>query len=63
MKVGNIVYHPQFRREWQYAGWGVVREVEEGLTWDNVNVLVQWSDGVAEWYIQEELALVREGEE
>ncbi len=46
MKVGIIVYHPQFRREGQYTGTGIVREVEETGSWDNVNVLVQWDDGV-----------------
>tara|TARA_R110000824_G_C14962356_1_gene652159 strand:+ start:335 stop:526 length:192 start_codon:yes stop_codon:yes gene_type:complete len=63
MKVGIIVYHPQFRREGQYTGTGIVREVEETGSWDNVNVLVQWDDGVEEWYTQEELALEKENEE
>ena len=63
MKVGIIVYHPHFRREGQYTGTGIVREVEETGSWDNVNVLVQWDDGVEEWYTQEELALEKENEE
>tara|TARA_R110002096_G_scaffold125243_1_gene270643 strand:+ start:100 stop:291 length:192 start_codon:yes stop_codon:yes gene_type:complete len=63
MKVGIIVYHPQFRREGQYTGTGIVREVEETGSWDNVNVLVQWDDGVEEWYTQEELALEKGNEE
>jgi len=63
MKVGDIVYHPQFRREGQYTGSGIVREVEDKDRWDNVNVLVQWSGGVEEWYIQEELAFEKENEE
>ncbi len=63
MKIGIIVYHPQFRREGQYTGTGIVREVEETGSWDNVNVLVQWDDGVEEWYTQEELALEKENEE
>ncbi len=63
MKVGIIVYHPQFRREGQYTGTGIVREVEETGSWDNVNVLVQWDDGVEEWYTQEELTLEKENEE
>lgn len=63
MKAGSIVYHPQFRREGQYTGTGIVREVEETGFWDNVNVLVQWDDGVEEWYVQEELALENENEE
>lgn len=63
MKVGSIVYHPQFRREGQYTGTGIVQEVEEPGSWDNVSVLVQWDDGVEEWYTQEELALEKENEE
>ena len=56
MKVGSIVYHPQFRREGQCTGTGIIQEVEEGTS----NVLVQWDNGVEEWYITEELALDKE---
>jgi len=61
MKVGSIVYHPRIRREGQYTGTGIVREVEE--TRGTPNVLVQWDDGIEEWYVQEELALEKENEE
>jgi len=57
MKVGDIVYHPQFRREGQYNGTGVIREIVETGFWDNIDVLVVWGDGAEEWYIQDELRL------
>ena len=61
MKVGSIVYHPRIRQEGQYTGTGIVQEVLP-FAW-GLSVLVQWDDGVEEWYTQKELALEKENEE
>jgi hypothetical protein len=53
-KVGDRVYHPEFRKDGQYTGEGSVTEIgcAKGDEW---YVVVLWDDGTEEGYDPQEL--------